>query len=288
MSDPASSPAEVFTGLRDRLFHGDLSRLAPGSGPPASSTEQELIGVAMEVALDRGTYLVYGLRDGSASIYLSTGGGSIGGQGQPSINAAAKKLVEAARPFLPGMPRVEELPLPAPGRVRFSLLTSAGVHAAETDEAELMSRRGELLPVFAAAQEILTAFRRFERREPGDESSYVNCLLTALARGTAVSATLIEGSPPPDPAGLTADATDLAWIAELGFVLDRLSTSKIIHSLLKLAGFRWFHLGKAEGRIQVKLAAHGGKSVSDARFRVLRRRRGGRVEMEIAPVRPPG
>jgi hypothetical protein len=65
---------------------------------------------------------------------------------------------------------------------------------------------------------------------------------------------------------LTSNAEDLRWIAKIGFALDRLSTQAIIGLILKEAGFRWFHLGTATGRIQVKLAAHDGESFSDVAF----------------------
>jgi hypothetical protein len=281
MSHPSPGRPEVFTSLREQLFHGDLLALTGGApGEAAPGTEPEVIGVAMEIGFDTGTCLVFGLRDGSASVYLSSGGGSIGGQTRPHINAAAKRLVERARPLLGRLPKVAEYPLPADGRVRFSLFTTAGVHASEADERDLMREEGELFPLFAAAHEIITGFRQIEAPEPKNEPAYVNCLLTTLARGHARSVTLRKGTPPPDPTHLTADAEDLQWIAKIGFALDRLSTQAIIALLLKEAGFRWFQVGKAIGHIQVKLADHG-ESFSDVVFRVQRRRRQGRIEVEI-------
>src|ERR1700709_372584 len=113
MAQQPPSPAEVFKGLRDQLFHGDFLALAPApSGGAVSDPGPELIGVAMEVTFDTGTCLVFGLRDGSASVYLSSGGGSIGGQGRPHINAAARKLVETAREFLANCPESRSIRCP--------------------------------------------------------------------------------------------------------------------------------------------------------------------------------
>jgi len=61
------------------------------------SSPSEIYGVAMEGGVARGSFLVFGLRDGSASMYFSSGGGTIGGEGRAPINAAARMLVEAAR-----------------------------------------------------------------------------------------------------------------------------------------------------------------------------------------------
>lgn len=279
------SPAAVFAGLRDQLFRGNLAALAPAfAGGPASGAGPEVVGVVMEFAATVASCLVFGLRDGSASFYVSTGGGAIGGQGQPAINAAAKKLVEVARPFAARFPLVDDYPLPAKGRVRFSILTVAGVRAAEADEAELSRGQGELLPLFAGAHQIITGFRLAQQRGPADESDYINCLLTALGRGNGKSVTLTIGSPPPDLKPLTADPADLKEIADNAFVRERLSTPKIIETLLHMAGFRPPEVPKTEGRIATKLVAHGGKSTTDVTFRVVKK---GHGSVEVARV-PPG
>lgn len=159
---PGQSP---FGGLRKMLFESDLATLAPadpGEPPAAKSGGRAVpavVGVAMEMGLEHGTCLVYGLRDGTASLYLSTGGGWLGGQGIPRVNAAAKDLVRVARDFAGRLERANDHPLPARGRVRFSIFTTDGVRAAEAAESDLMRRRGDLLPLFAAAQEIITGFR---------------------------------------------------------------------------------------------------------------------------------
>ena len=229
-----TSPTEVFVGLRRQLFQSDLASVAPaGDGSSSPDDGSAVFGAAMEVGLPNATYLVFGLRDGSASVYFSTGGGSLGGQGKPAINAAARRFVETSRPFAAEWPIVKEYPLPSPGRVRFSIFTAAGVRAREGEEADVQRAEDPLFPMFKAAHDIITGFRLLDQRQPRDENAYLNCLLTALARGSATSVTLKARTPPPDPASLTRDATDLKWIAEIGFQLDRLDTAKIIELLTR-------------------------------------------------------
>jgi hypothetical protein len=285
MANPSPpEPFAVFTQMRDKVFREFASLVGPApAATPADAGVAQVVGVVMDFTVPSANCLVFGLRDGTASVYLSTGGGFIGGQGRPQINAAAKKLVEVAAPFVDRLPPVDQHPLPAAGRVRLSLLTTAGVRAADADEAELRSSRGELLPLFDGAHAILTGYRTMHQ-DPPNERTYVNCLLVALGRGNTPSVTLTEGTPPPDPAQLTADPTDLQWFAEVGFDCARLSTAKVISELLKAAGFGLLAVLKNEGTIRSKMVAHGGKSATDVVFRVRRNRRDRPAEIEVSLV----
>jgi hypothetical protein len=241
--------------------------------------ESSVVGVAMEVGLAGGSCLVYGLRDGTASLYFSTGGGILGGQGRPTIHAAAKKFVRSARELVTRLPLVREHPLPSLGRVRFSIFTPEGVRAAEAEEAELVAGRGDLALLFKSANDLLTRFRLMQASKPPAEPNYLNCLLTALARGTASSVKLSTGERLPDPADLTADVLDVEYIVEQEFDFDHLSVERVVAMILKLAGIHWFHFGKKEFR--TRLAAHGGGSLKDVAFRVERRKLGDRVDVVI-------
>ena len=119
------------------------------------------------------------------------------------------------------------------------------------------------------------------RADPAAEASYVDCLLTALARGTAASVTLTSGAPLPDPARLTTDAMDARFIAGETLDLGRLRADRVVTRVLELAGFRRFHLARREGQIRATLAAHAGAADTDATFRVQRLERPDGVAVEI-------
>jgi hypothetical protein len=70
--------------------------------------------------------------------------------------------------------------------------------------------------------------------EPDGEASYVNCLLTTLAKGPAESVTIEPGKPLPTLAQLATDPDELGWIAELPFQYDRLHAQKVIDIILDL------------------------------------------------------
>lgn len=278
--EPSPGP-DTFAALRAQLF-GSVGAIAE----PAPAGGDEVVGVVVELGSSQGTALVFGLRDGSASMYLSSGGGAIGGIGQPHIADAAKRLVQTAQGLVPKLAPALQHPLPAAGRIRFSLLTPAGVRAAEVGQAELVAGTSELAPLFSGAHQIITGFRLAQEGGKPNERLYVNLLLTALARGHAASVVLTAGDRLPDPAALTNDAQDLDWLASVGLDLDAQSSEKAVHLVLEAAGFRRFHLRRTEGQIRTVLPSHDGASSTDFDFKVTKGTApDGRVRVEIAPLR---
>lgn len=83
-----------------------------------------------------------------------------------------------------------------------------------------------LLPVHRPGEEV---------REPDGEASYVNCLLTTLAKSTRSEAQVLAGAPLPDLARIATDPEELEWVATLPFTYNRLSAEQVIAILTGLA-----------------------------------------------------
>jgi hypothetical protein len=151
------APAETFIGLRNMFLQSSREKL----GLPAVSVPTEPWGVMMDMSVAKGTATasVTSLSDGNASIYLSTGGGYIGGVGKLPIHNAAQKFVRAAAEFQPMMKTTTEFPLPEPSQVNFYVLTDSGVFTARVPEQELNQRRHPFTKLFAAGQEVITQYR---------------------------------------------------------------------------------------------------------------------------------
>jgi hypothetical protein len=118
----------------------------------------------MDWGMDSGTVTVVAMSDGSASIYLSSGGGSLGGIGQEPIRNAAKKAVSLAGDVQPQMKEAKAFPLPATGQVQFYALTDAGVYAAGSSEADLRTGQSPFTNVGNAMQGVITEYRIFEQK----------------------------------------------------------------------------------------------------------------------------
>jgi hypothetical protein len=154
-SQSNSFPAKTYVDLRNLIFQGSRQKLSL----PPTSTPTEPWGVAMDLSLSSGSATVTALSDGNASIYLSNGGGYIGGVGKPAIHNAAQNFVRTAANFQAGMKAVTEFPLPESGEANFYILTDAGVFTASAPESDLGQPRHPLNKLFAAGQEVITQYR---------------------------------------------------------------------------------------------------------------------------------
>lgn len=150
--------ANPYLGLRSLALDGTRANFGLG---PGTSPTQPFAVVIDRNDLEGTTTTIIASADGSASVYYGNGGGSIGGgQSHDSIHNAALKTVEAAAAVQPLMHRASQFPLPARGQVCFYAVTDAGVFAATVAEDNLLGNGSPYSPLAAAAQNIVSEYRR--------------------------------------------------------------------------------------------------------------------------------
>ena len=150
---PAANP---WLGLRNLVLTLKPEELGVASG------SADTYGFVMDIGYtNKDTKVtVVALRDGTMSLYLSSGGGTLGtGQRSPQAANLAKDVVAAVKEYVGKMEKTTTFPIPATGRVRFFILTGQGVYTTETDLASLEQREDSLFPLFAGGQNILTQIR---------------------------------------------------------------------------------------------------------------------------------
>jgi hypothetical protein len=156
----APDPKSIYLGLRDQALNMKREKI----GLPAPVSPTQPWAVLMDWGLSSGTATIFAVSDGTASVYLSSGGGSIGGgQSHEFIRNAAKKMVSVAADFQSQMHATNIYPLPRTGEVIFYVRTDSGVFTASASEAELSSHRHPLSRLGDAAQEIVTQYRLLQR-----------------------------------------------------------------------------------------------------------------------------
>src|SRR5277367_5212634 len=136
----------------------------------------EPYGVLVDFTVPNGSATVVAILDGTGSLYLSSGGGFIGGgQSHESIRSGAKKTVEIANQVQTLMHPTTDYPLPQPGEVTFYVLTKAGVFTASASQRDLQSQRNPLCSLYESAQTIVTAYRLINtKKSEGSQSDREN------------------------------------------------------------------------------------------------------------------
>ncbi len=149
----------------DRSVMADL-RLRALQAPPeeigasvSSERGETPFAIVMDIGMEKGTASLFAAMTGDASIYLSTGGGVIGGIGHENVRSAAIAFVREADHYRQGLVRTTEYPYPSAGQVRFYIRAKNGVYMAEKSERDLGEKRDPLWPLFYSGQEVISQLR---------------------------------------------------------------------------------------------------------------------------------
>lgn len=154
----ASSPS-AYIGLRNLAFQ--VSRDKLGLHPTSKPTEPW--GAVVDWGITKGTATVVAFSDGHASIYLSSGGGFLGGaDSHEAIRTAGKEMVAVAAECQPSSKGTSTYPLPKQGEVNFYFLTDAGTYLTTVSEETLRSRSSPLSKLFDAVQKVIAEYRHIQ------------------------------------------------------------------------------------------------------------------------------
>lgn len=105
--------------------------------------------------------------------------------------------------------------------------------------------------------------------EPNTPASYVNVLLTTLAKVPPKAVTITPGRGVPPLAPLASDPSELDWIASLPFDYDALDGTRVLTIILTLAGYRFWQLRPRVHVLNASLAGPDGQ-FQPVRFHVDR------------------
>jgi hypothetical protein len=159
-SDAASGqPREVagiYADLRDAILHLDPASVGIHQGPETPNAW----GLVMDWSLDEAVATIVSLADGTTSMYLSTGGGTIGAGEHPAAAAASVNAVRIAEGMLDGFAPVTASPVPVRGRTALTLLTFRGLRRFEDDTEAFENGSSRLAPVANAMQAVISEIRQ--------------------------------------------------------------------------------------------------------------------------------
>ena len=128
--------------------------------------------VLMDWHLGSGTSTVLVASDGTASIYLSSGGGFIGaGQKSKTVHAIAIEAIQLARSLAFHCALTETIELPPPGEVFFYLRSNAGLRRGIATEAALRAGTDPLVALATTMQKIVSAYRVISAQQSAPKTS---------------------------------------------------------------------------------------------------------------------
>ena len=149
---------EVYHDLRNRALSVTTAELGLEPDPKAP-----IHAVIMETGYPEAVATFGCLGDGTVSLYLSTGGGVIGGGQQETVRNACVEMLsitnEYAQDFIAACEPVSAFPLPGQGEVFFYLVTSDGAYHAQCMEDALAEQRDPFSALFNNCHAVMSEVR---------------------------------------------------------------------------------------------------------------------------------
>jgi hypothetical protein len=163
-SDKSEKPAastsndaqeNAYEGLRSLALNMSADTL----GITLPSDKIVVYGVVMDWNMGKAIATLTAFQTGDASLYLSSGGGILGGGPRPSVNSVARQLVAAASEYIDKARKTETTPLPGSNEIRFYLLTNKGTYEVREEMKNFENKTSPWLGLFNEANNVLTALR---------------------------------------------------------------------------------------------------------------------------------
>jgi len=152
-----------YAGLRTLALSANAEQL--GFSPTVDLPD--VFGVVADLEL-QGTATLVCLRDGTTSLYYSSGGGAIGLGQHESIRQAALSFVGLVQEYLGTFSSgPDALPLP-PGHCCFTALTYGGTRSLTASEADLNATDSEAGSLYRAFHAVIGAYRLWVDTQPND------------------------------------------------------------------------------------------------------------------------
>lgn len=155
-NDNLETTENPFEGLRNMAFTATPDQL----GLSLSADKTIVYGVVMDWEMGGATATTVSYQTGDASLYLSSGGGVIGGGQHQNVNRSAKQFVSLAQTFLDKTVKTETTPLPSTDEVKFYFLTNKGVFVGQEAMKNFENNSSTWLKLFEEGNNVLTELRK--------------------------------------------------------------------------------------------------------------------------------
>jgi hypothetical protein len=144
-----------YVGLRRQIFVATAEQIGL-----TTTTEEKPYAIVMDMGMGGdGTATLVSIVDGNASMYLSSGGGIIGGYGHENCRKAAIDFVNMGQNYFTKMVPVDSFPLPKADNVRFYILTNKGKYSIEEEIEKIENDKSDWGQLFYEGNKVITELR---------------------------------------------------------------------------------------------------------------------------------
>ncbi len=150
---------DMYRSLRGRLFMTD-----PASLGLTADGDECFWGLIVDIGMEDGIVTLVVLRDGTISVYLSSGGGSIGLGQYDEMHGKADAVLTLAELFDLEGPDADKEAYPSDGSTTFTFLGFKGVRAVEVEDADLEDAQHPLHALFNAVHDLIAAAEAIDKR----------------------------------------------------------------------------------------------------------------------------
>lgn len=146
----------AYQGLRNMAFTATAEQLGLALQPDQAS----VFGVVMDWEMDGVIVTTVAFKTGDASLYLSTGGGVIGGGQHENVTIAAGRFIDTAQKYLEKTALAETQALPTKNQVKFYLLTNQGIFVGQEELENFENNATDWFELFEDGNKVLTELRK--------------------------------------------------------------------------------------------------------------------------------
>lgn len=151
---PRQQKGNQFEGLRNRALSvtAEQLQLGPQTG---------LFGMVMDWDIGEGDIAtLVTFTTGDASMYLSSGGGVIGGGQHKKVRDEVEEYIALAQEYLPKAIKTESTPLPDKDCINFYFRTIEGTFHSSVTMREIDSRTSDWMKLFESANDVISELRK--------------------------------------------------------------------------------------------------------------------------------
>ncbi len=188
---PAIDPRDMVAALRASVLELKPVDIALDLLTTATS----VWGIVIETGYPDAVASLIALADGSVSLYVSNGSGSVGCGANLEVRSAGAELLAVAERGFPLATCTDDTSYPPPGSIRFCFLSRDGLRSLQVKIEELHSTDVQLSALYFAGQRVINAIERSGAGQSIEQEIRIaQAKMANLPERTTREATTVGGS----------------------------------------------------------------------------------------------